>query len=201
LVGDPDSTLVVTSNAQGEYIAGPFVHPSGFKVTPQKNGYIFKPKENDPYSFTVYQLAKIRVRVESAEEESLGGVLLSLSGPNSYRQNRVTDPGGEIGMEFGELQPGTYYLKALLKEFQFQPSALNIELKEQESKQVVLKAIRESFSLYGALTSLSGELMPHLLVSAIGQGNCSEYSEEGTSNDVGHFRIWALKSYVIKYYS
>jgi len=201
LVGDPDSTTYVTSDAQGEYIAGPFVHPSGFKVTPELPGYTFKPLEKDAYSFTVYQLAKIEVKVETGKEspESVSSVLLSISGPNSYRQNKITDEKGE--MLFGDLQPGQYYLKALLKEFQFQPSAINIDLKEQESKKIVLKAIRESFSLYGQLSSLSGELMPNLLVSARGVGNCSEYGEEGSSDEMGNFRIWALKSYVRAHFS
>jgi len=50
------------------------------------------------------------------------------------RQNKVTDAEGE--MTFENLEPGDYYLKALLKEFQFQPSAMNIELKEEETKEV-----------------------------------------------------------------
>lgn len=39
--------------------------------------------------------------------------------------------------------------------------------------------------------------MPNLLVHAKGVGNCSEYGEEGVSDEMGNFRIWALKSYVI----
>jgi len=191
-VGDPDATTYVTSNAEGEYIAGPFVHPSGFKITPEMTGYTFKELSNDSYSFTVHQLAKIQVKVESGAEP-LPSVLLSLSGPNTYRQNKITDAKGE--MTFGELQPGQYYLKALLKEFQFEPSSTHIDLNEQETKQFTLKARRESFSLYGQLSSLGGELVPNLLVSATGLGNCSEYGEEGTSDDNGNFRIWALKSY------
>lgn len=197
LVGDPDASVVVTSDAKGEYIAGPFVHPSGFRVTPQLAGYIFKALDSDPHSFSVFQLAKITVLVEN-KGSPVPGVLLSLSGPSSYRQNRMTDEAGK--MTFGDLGPGDYYLKALLKEFQFQPSAINIELKEQEAKVIKLQAIRESFSLYGQLTSLSGELLPHLLVSARGTGNCSEYGEEGSSDEAGNFRIWALKSFVSFYY-
>lgn len=161
------------------------------------SGYTFKPLDSDPFSFTVFQMARIQVKVETQKDtdaDALSGVLLSISGPSSYRQNRVTDEKGE--MTFTELQPGQYYLKAFKQEFQFEPSAFNIDLKEQESKKITLKAIRESFSLYGQLTSLSGELMPNLLVSAKGVGNCSEYGEEGTSDEVGNFRIWALKSYV-----
>jgi len=195
LIGDPDSTIYVTSNNLGEYIAGPFVHPSGFKATPELAGYIFKPLENDPFSFTVSQLPKIQVKIQTGSENiPVPSVLLSLSGPNSYRQNKITNDNGE--MTFGDLHPGQYYLKALLKEFQFQPSSINIDLKEQETKTIILQAIRESFSLYGQLSSLSGELMPNLLVAAKGVGNCSEYGEEGSSDEMGNFRIWALKSYV-----
>jgi len=87
LVGDPDASTYVTTNSAGEYIAGPFVHSSGFQVTPEMSGYSFIPKKDDPYSFTVSQLAKIRVKIA----QKLPSVLLSLSGPNSYRYgNRIT---------------------------------------------------------------------------------------------------------------
>lgn len=197
LIGDPDSTTYVSSDASGKYIAGPFVHSSGFRVIPELPGYTFKPLPEDPFSFSVLQLAKIQVQIQT----SLGGVptplpsvLLSLSGPNAYRQNKITDNNGEI--TFGDLQAGQYYLKALLKEFRFEPSAVNVDLKETETKTLKLVANRESFSLYGQLTTLSGELLSNVLVSAKGVGNCSEYGEEGTSDEHGNFRIWALKSYV-----
>ncbi|CAL8114222.1 unnamed protein product [Orchesella dallaii] len=196
LIGDPDATTYVTSNTAGEYIAGPFIHSSGFRALPELPGYTFKPLPDNPYSFTVHQLAKIQVKVQTSVGTSsspLSSVLLSLSGPNTYRQNKVTDSNGEI--VFGDLQAGQYYLKALLKEFSFEPSAVNIDLKEQETNTVNLKANRESFSLYGQLTTLSGELLPNILVSAKGIGNCTEYAEDGTSDDQGNFRIWALKSY------
>lgn len=197
LIGDPESTTYVSANVKGEYIAGPFVHSSGFRVIPELPGYTFKPLADDPYSFTVHQLAKIDVQIQTVTAGAstpLSAVLLSLSGPNAYRQNKMTDSNGAI--VFGDLQAGQYYLKALLKEFRFEPSAVNIDLHEQETKTIKLKATRESFSLYGQLTTLSGELLSNVLVSAKGKGNCSEYGEEGTSDDHGNFRIWALKSYV-----
>lgn len=49
----------------------------------------------------------------------------------------MTDSNGE--MIFGDLHPGPYYLKALLKEFQFEPSAIQIDLKEQESLEFKIK--------------------------------------------------------------
>lgn len=197
LIGDPEATTYVSSNVAGEYVAGPFVHASGFRVLPELPGYTFKPLADDPYSFTVHQLAKIHVQIQTSSGGTpvpLASVLLSLSGPNAYRQNKITDSNGEI--VFGDLQAGQYYLKALLKEFSFEPSAVNIDLKDQETKAITLKANRESFSLYGQLTTLSGELLSNVLVSAKGSGNCSEYGEEGTSDEHGNFRIWALKSFV-----
>lgn len=197
LIGDPESTTYVSSNAAGEYIAGPFIHSTGFRVIPELPGYTFKPLADDPHSFTVHQLAKIHVKVQTmvgGTNSPIASVLLSISGPNAYRQNKVTDANGEI--IFGDLQAGQYYLKALLKEFRFEPSAANIDLKEQETKKIVLQANRESFSMYGQLTTLSGELLSGQQVSAKGIGNCSEYGEEGTSDEHGNFRIWALKSYV-----
>ncbi|CAG7829680.1 unnamed protein product [Allacma fusca] len=193
LLGDTSEPIYVTSDAKGEYIAGPFIHSSGFQVTPSKPGYTFKQLPGDEFSFSVHQLAKIQVKVaQDTPGEALSNVLLSLSGPNAYRQNRYTDSNGE--MTFTDLQAGQYYLKALLKEFRFEPSAVNIQLQEQETKLLTVTAIRESFSLYGQLFSLNGDLMPNLFISAKGTGSCSEYGEEGISDEYGNFRIWALKS-------
>jgi len=82
-------------------------------VTPKMSGYTFK-SFGDGYSFNALQWAKIQVSVEEILNASpVSSVLLSLSGPNGYRQNKVTDAKGE--MVFGDLHPGTYFLKALLK--------------------------------------------------------------------------------------
>lgn len=138
LLGDPDSTTYVTSDANGKYIAGPFIHNHGFEVKPRMSGYTFKPFEKDPYSFNVLQWAKIHVNIQDINSKaSIANVLLSLSGPNGYRQNRITNAEGEL--IFDDLQPGQYYLKALLKEFSFEPGALHIDLQEQENKKVILK--------------------------------------------------------------
>jgi hypothetical protein len=139
IVGDPDSVTYVTSDSDGKYIAGPFIHNEvQFVVRPSRSGYSFQPLEKDPFSFRVLQLAKIQVNVqEVTSKASVSNVLLTLSGPNAYRQNRMTNSEGELIFE--ELQPGQYYLKALLKEFSFQPGALHIELAEQESKKLTLR--------------------------------------------------------------
>lgn len=52
-----------------------------------------------------------------------------------------------------------------------------------------------AFSAYGKVTSLNGEPEEQMVVYARGIGNCSEYTEETTSEQNGNFRIRGLRPY------
>lgn len=54
---------------------------------------------------------------------------------------------------------------------------------------------RVAYSAYGQIMSLNGEPEGKMIVLATGIGNCSEYSEEATSDINGQFRIRGLQPY------
>lgn len=76
-------------------------------------GYHIKPLGE--YLFSCQKLGQILVRMYDSEEtqELFPSVLLSLSGEDGYRNNSVTGVGGQF--IFGDLFPGSFYLRPLLK--------------------------------------------------------------------------------------
>lgn len=63
--------------------------------------------------FEAYKLAEVVVYVVDEAGEALGGVLVSLSGGRSFRQNSLTEADGAIS--FVGLSPGDYFLRPMMK--------------------------------------------------------------------------------------
>ena len=50
-----------------------------------------------------------------------------------------------------------------------------------------------AYSAYGTVTSLNGEPEEGIIVEAVGQGKCSHYQEESSTEISGQFRIRGLQ--------
>ena len=106
-------------------------------------GYTFTLIGNN--TFKAEKLASITVRVtqSSPANEKLPPVLLSLTGDGAFRRNEPTN--SSAAFTFMGLFPGSFYLRALLKEYEFDPPAASIELGSGEQKLVTLVAKRVAF--------------------------------------------------------
>lgn len=78
----------------------------------------------------------VAVVTDRADGAPLQGVLLSVSG-GSYRRNSMTGSDGQLS--FKSLSPGEYYLRPMLKEYRFEPPALQFEVKEGDTVNVKLE--------------------------------------------------------------
>lgn len=148
-------------------------------------------------------------QVKDQDSNPVSGVLLSLSGSGNYRNNNLTTASGAYS--FNSLNPGSYYLRPLLKEYVFEPSSKSIEVAEGQDLTVTIKATRVAFSCFGNVTSLNGDAEKFVTVEAVGENvmfiilrNVLNYFQgeyEETQTDVnGQFRIRGLlpnKSYKI----
>lgn len=83
----------------------------------------------------------------------------------------------------------------MMKEYNFEPASQVIKIKEGAFVKVSLHGIRVAHSVYGSVQSLNGEPESKVTVIATGVNNCSQYSEEATSEDNGKFRIRGLHKY------
>ena len=146
---------------------------------------MLSPIDGQPGSFTAKKLASVLVRLVDEQGAPLPGVLVSLSGgENNYRTNEQTGPNGSLS--FLGLSPGEYFVKPVLKEYEFEPRSKLITVKEGAEELVEVTAKRIAFSLYGSVTGLKGEPEAGVTMEAIGQGECTKYQEEATTGQDKH---------------
>ncbi|WVZ71463.1 hypothetical protein U9M48_020048 [Paspalum notatum var. saurae] len=171
---------------QGSFIAGPLYDDIEYKVEASKDGYHLK--QTGPYTFACQKLGQILVRIYGENSELLPSVLLSLSGEEGYRNNSISSSGGTF--IFDNLFPGNFYLRPLLKEYKFNPSAVAIELNSGESREAEFHAIRVAYSAMGSVTLLTGQPKEGVFVEA--RSESTGYYEEATTDSIGRFRLRGL---------
>jgi len=185
-----DQPVTITTNEMGSYSLGPFPRDIKYKVKAEKLGYVIT--ETTTGSFSAKKLASVLVRVSDMSGNQLTGVVVSLSGGESnYRTNEQTGPNGSLS--FLALSPGEYFVKPVLKEYEFEPKSKLITVKEGAEEIVDIIGTRVAFSLFGSLTSLKGDPEAGVTMEAVGQGDCAIYQEEGTTGQDGKFRIRGLQ--------
>merc|ERR1712226_1215968 len=119
--------------------------------------------------FQARKLASVVVRLVDEQGAPLPGVLVSLSGgETNYRTNEQTGPNGSLS--FLALSPGEYFVKPVLKEYDFEPKSKLIMVKEGAEEVVEIVGKRVAFSAFGTLTSLRGDPEPGIALEAVGQG-------------------------------
>ncbi|XP_058830145.1 BOS complex subunit NOMO1 [Topomyia yanbarensis] len=183
--------LVTITNDNGEFRFGPIDASLTVELSAEKESYVFSAFDKSSNTFSGHKLCEIIVTVRDDTGGKLPGVLLSLSGAESYRKNLVTGEDGTI--KFHSLSPSEYYLRAMMKEYDFKPNSKLIEVKEGATVTEELKATRTAFSIFGSITSLNGEPFPNVPVEAVTDERCGNHLEEGTSEFNGQYRIRGLQ--------
>lgn len=192
-----DLALETTTGMDGAFTGGPLYDDTTYKIDASKPGYHLKPV--GPYTFSCQKLSQIVVYIYTNEDsqEPFPPVLLSLSGDDGYRNNSVTGDGGTF--LFGNLFPGSFYLRPLLKEYAFSPVTKAIELDSGESTEVIFRATRVAYSAMGLVTLLSGQ--PKEGVSVEARSESKGYYEETVTDQSGKYRLRGLLPdmiYIIK---
>jgi len=185
-----DQPVTITTDQNGGYSLGPFPGDIKYTVKADKLGYVIT--ETETGSFAAKKLASVLVRISDVDGNQLASVVVSLSGGESnYRTNEQTGPNGSLS--FLALSPGEYFVKPVLKEYEFEPKSKLITVKEGAEEVVDIVGTRVAFSLFGSLTSLKGDPEAGVTMEAVGQGDCAKYQEEGTTGQDGKFRIRGLQ--------
>ncbi|XP_055609200.1 BOS complex subunit NOMO1 [Uranotaenia lowii] len=184
------SPLVEQTNERGEFRFGPIDSGLIVELSAEKESYVFSAFDRATNSFSGHKLCEIIVTVKDDAGNRLPGVLLSLSGAESYRKNLVTGEDGTI--KFHSLSPSEYYLRAMMKEYDFKPNSKLIEVKEGATVMEELRGTRTAFSIFGSITSLNGEPFQSVTVEAVTDDQCGNHLEEATSEFNGQYRIRGL---------
>lgn len=183
--------LVTTSNAKGEFQFGPIDSNIDIDITAEKESYVFSTFDKQLNLFKAHKLCEIIATVKDEQGNKLSGVLLSLSGGESYRKNLITGDDGTI--KFHSLSPSQYYLRPMMKEYKFEPSSKMIDVGEGATINVELSGKRVAFSSFGQVTSLNGEPFSNVVLEAVAKEPCAEHQEEATTENNGQYRIRGLQ--------
>lgn len=130
------SPVVTATNAAGEF-KFPTIDPTlDYELKAEKESYIFSEYDASRNLFNGHKLCEIIVQVKDEEDKELSGVVISI-GAEIYRKNLATAANGEI--KFHSLKPGRYYLRAMMKEYDFKPNSQTIEINDGETLNIELR--------------------------------------------------------------
>ncbi|KAL0482341.1 hypothetical protein AKO1_012994, partial [Acrasis kona] len=178
------------SNQDGNYEAGPISPDVAYTIHAEKPGFDFT-RVMGSNRFESVQLSSLIVNVvDRKSQQFIPDVFVSISGSNQYRNNTYTAPGQPN--RYYNLQPGTYHVRAVLKEYTFSPPSQSVIVKKGDDSIVNIVATRVAYSASGTLTSINGSPIKQVAVVATGIDDNSY--EEGLSDDRGAYRLRGLKS-------
>ncbi|KAI1896060.1 hypothetical protein AGOR_G00090910 [Albula goreensis] len=181
--------ITVATNEKGAYSVGPLHSDLQYDISASKEGFVLTPVDGTQGDFKAFALAGVTFEIKAEDGQPLSGVLLSLSG-GQFRSNLLTQETGLL--TFNNLSPGQYYFKPMMKEFRFEPASQMIEVEEGQTLNITITGYKTAYSCYGAVQSLSGDAEQGVSVEAVGQGECSLYSEDTVTDEEGRFRLRGL---------
>ena len=162
-----DNSIITTSltNEQGKYKIGPLSMEDEYELKAVKEGYKIYPNKENKHYFKCEKLSYLKVKVEDLDGNPLSGVFISLSSSErSFRANNNTNNEGFF--TFMDLSSGEYYIQPFLKEYKFEQNQKSIIVKEGDHIDILLKAKRVAFSVYGKVNSLMREKLENLFIQA-----------------------------------
>lgn len=189
---NPELSDVETSTtSNGAFKFGPLNENLAVELKAFKESYIFSEYDTERNEFKAHKLCEIVATVKDEQGNKLPGVLLSLSGAESYRKNLVTGEDGTIN--FHSLSPSQYFLRPMMKEYRFEPTSKIIDVKAGATVKVELNGKRVAFSVFGSITSLNGEPISNIVVEARSEDRCGQHQEEAATESNGQYRIRGLQ--------
>ena len=195
-----DNTLITSSltDEKGKYKIGPLSMDDEYELKAVKEGYKIYPKKGETNVFKCEKLSYLKVKVEDLEGNPLSGVFISLSSSErSFRANNNTNNDGYF--TFIDLSSGEYYIQPFLKEYKFEQNQKSILVKEGDHIDVLLKAKRVAFSVFGKVNNLMREKLENLHVQA--ENVESNIIQETPIMKSGEYRLKGLvpgQKYIIK---
>ena len=193
-----DNSLITTAmtNEEGKYKIGPLSMDDEYELKAVKEGYkIYQKNKNE---FKCEKLSYLKVKVEDSEGNPLSGVFISLSSSErSFRANNNTNNDGYF--TFIDLTSGEYYIQPFLKEYKFEQGQKSIMVKEGDHIDILLKAKRVAFSVFGKVNNLMREKLENLFIQA--QNVQSNIIQETPIMKNGDYRLKGLEpgqKYIIK---
>lgn len=129
------SQMTTKTNSMGEF-KFPTIDPIlDYELKAEKESYIFQDYDTARNVFEGHKLCEIIVTVKDEESKELANSVISISGDN-YRKNLPTSANGDV--KFHSLKPGKYFLRAMMKEYDFKPNSQTIDIRDGETLNIEL---------------------------------------------------------------
>ena len=186
-----DNSIITTSltDEKGNYKIGPLSMEDEYELKAVKEGYKIYPNKDNKHYFKCEKLSYLKVKVEDLEGNPLSGVFISLSSSErSFRANNNTNNEGFF--TFMDLSSGEYYIQPFLKEYKFEQNQKSIIVKEGDHIDILLKAKRVAFSVFGKVNSLLREKLENLFIQA--QNIDTKIIQETPIMKTGEYRLKGL---------
>jgi hypothetical protein len=172
----------------GKYKIGPLYDDQQYEVSVSKHGYNIFPHPDKHGVFVSEILSYLTITfIDEATKKPIPSVLVAVSSGRSYRNSTYSNENGVV--EFPDLYSGKYYIRPMLKEFEFESASFDI--KEGETVKKTLKAKRVAFSAFGSVTLISGDPVSKVVVQA--RSVEESHVEEATTDNNGQYRLKGLK--------
>jgi hypothetical protein len=169
-----------------------------YELKAVKEGFKIYPTQENKHFFKCEKLSYLKVKVEDLDGNPLSGVFISLSSSErNFKANNNTNHEGYY--TFIDLSSGEYYIQPFLKEYQFEQRQKSINIKEGDHFDIILKAKRVAFSIFGKVNSLMGEKLENLFIQA--QNMQTNIVQETQIMKNGDYRLKGLipgQQYTIK---
>ncbi|GMT19361.1 hypothetical protein PFISCL1PPCAC_10658 [Pristionchus fissidentatus] len=184
-------TLTATTDRSGKYRIGPIRRAEDVEITATMDGYAFTEgsKHGDLKSLKLSQLTltfEDKLTGEKLDDVTL--YVRGTAGEKKTAHHRV-EKDGQI--KLAALAPGTF-IRAVLQEYDFDPSTITVTMKEGEHDEKTIKGTRSAYSAFGVVREMSGAPLVDVRVEALSE-QCDQHQLIATTKEDGTFRIRALK--------
>lgn len=148
-----------TTSSTGTFSFGPFYEiDKACEVIIEKPGFEFVVSKINDNRFSVKSVKLVKVEVAIfMKDEDKSGVLVALAGSgHGHRSNAQTNQEGIVS--FWKLPADSYYIKPMLKEYDFEPPFVEIQVDGSQDESVEFQATRTGFSVFGNTTGLKQQV-------------------------------------------
>lgn len=154
-------TFKVMNLTGGEFKVGPLKRGAEFSVELRKRGFDFdvSTKKDALGDFVadakVIEISQIIVKIQTGNKQPLPGVNVYITSTERGNYFKTTVTTGDKGAFRKNIQKGEYFIKSVLKEYEFDPPQSVIRIEEGQKKYLKVKAKRTQFSALGTGTRRS----------------------------------------------
>lgn len=147
-----DKVVILKSKTQN---LGTFNGNYDYTVELSKDGFEFevtrKELANGDIQFNVstLEISRLEIRVQNANGQAASGVTVYITSAERGKAIKIVDQTDKNGLISKQIHKGNYYLKAVLKEYKFDPPQKTFMIEEGETYKLNIVATRTQFSVHG----------------------------------------------------